>query len=110
MDSAGEEEVIISCAKCGTTPDDVLILTCDHNLCLICAAKNLRREQAKTKHSFQVYIYIYIYIYIDSNMRHLWEPNGARPNISKRTTSNGPRIIPSSKGEYRGDGPLYLQY
>jgi hypothetical protein len=44
----------ISCAKCGNTPDDVLILTCDHNLCLNCAAKNLRREQAKANHSFQV--------------------------------------------------------
>ena len=31
----------VSCAKCGAKPEDVLILTCDHNLCLDCAAKNL---------------------------------------------------------------------
>ncbi len=46
----------ISCAKCGTTPDDVLILTCDHNLCLLCAAKNLRREKGKAHHSFQTVV------------------------------------------------------
>ena len=44
----------ISCAKCGDAPEDVLILTCDHNLCISCAAANLRREQQKSKHSFQV--------------------------------------------------------
>jgi len=31
----------VACAKCSQMPEDVLILTCDHNLCLMCAAKNL---------------------------------------------------------------------
>ena len=53
---SNEEEQIISCAKCGNTPDDVLILTCDHNLCLSCAAKNLKREQAKGNNSYQTII------------------------------------------------------
>jgi hypothetical protein len=53
---SNEEEQIISCAKCGNTPDDVLILTCDHNLCLQCAAKNLKREQAKGNTSYQTII------------------------------------------------------
>lgn len=44
----------ISCAKCGAAPEDVLILTCDHNLCISCAAANLRREQQKSRHTFQV--------------------------------------------------------
>ena len=35
----------VSCAKCGSKPEDVLILTCDHNLCLPCAAKNLSQQQ-----------------------------------------------------------------
>ena len=37
MDSySNQEEEIddVSCAKCGSKPEDVLILTCDHNLCL----------------------------------------------------------------------------
>jgi len=52
------EEEVITCAKCGATPEDVLILTCDHNLCIPCAAANLRREQQKSKHTFQVCSYI----------------------------------------------------
>ena len=31
----------IECAKCHKNPDDVLVLTCEHNLCLDCAAANL---------------------------------------------------------------------
>lgn len=50
------EENVICCSKCGNTPEDVLILTCDHNLCLSCAAANLRREQEKSKHSFQTVV------------------------------------------------------
>lgn len=38
----GEEEDDVSCAKCTKKPEDVLILTCDHNLCLECAALNLQ--------------------------------------------------------------------
>ena len=37
-----DEEEDVSCAKCGKKPEDVLILTCDHNLCLECAALNLQ--------------------------------------------------------------------
>lgn len=37
----------VSCAKCGEFPNDVLILTCDHNLCLMCASMNLKRENMK---------------------------------------------------------------
>lgn len=49
-----EDQTSISCAKCGQTPDDVLILTCDHNLCLPCASSNLKKEVAKGKNSYQV--------------------------------------------------------
>ena len=45
----------LACAKCGGQPDDILILTCDHNLCLLCAARNLQREHKRAQHSFQVY-------------------------------------------------------
>ena len=40
--SNDEEEDDVCCAKCNQRPEDVLILTCDHNLCLECAANNLR--------------------------------------------------------------------
>jgi hypothetical protein len=46
----------MTCAKCGRHPDDILILSCDHNLCLLCAAKNMRREQAKGAHTYHVTI------------------------------------------------------
>jgi hypothetical protein len=46
----------VSCAKCAQTPEDILILTCDHNLCLLCAAKNLQREQKRNMHSFQTVV------------------------------------------------------
>lgn len=39
-----DEEDDVSCAKCGKKPEDVLILTCDHNLCLECAALNLQEQ------------------------------------------------------------------
>lgn len=42
------------CAKCGLVVDETLMLTCDHNLCLTCAAKNLSREENKGIHKFQV--------------------------------------------------------
>ena len=39
------EEATVACAICKTMPDDILILTCDHNLCLNCAAHNLLKQQ-----------------------------------------------------------------
>ena len=42
------------CAKCGLVVEETLMLTCDHNLCLSCAAKNLAREENKGTHKFQV--------------------------------------------------------
>jgi hypothetical protein len=40
-------EEVVSCAKCTKSPEEILILTCDHNLCLYCAARNLMREEGK---------------------------------------------------------------
>lgn len=36
-----------NCAKCGTLPEDILMLTCNHDLCLICSAKNFQKEMQK---------------------------------------------------------------
>lgn len=44
------------CAKCGLVVEETLMLTCDHNLCLTCAAKNLSREENKGIHKYQVII------------------------------------------------------
>lgn len=48
----------VSCAKCGELPNDVLILTCDHNLCLKCASFNLLQQNKKPQdgNSFQTVI------------------------------------------------------
>jgi hypothetical protein len=47
-------ETKIFCSKCGQLVDEALLLICDHNLCLICSAKNLRREESKGIHKFKV--------------------------------------------------------
>jgi len=36
-----------NCAKCGTLPEDILMLTCNHDLCLTCSARNFQREVQK---------------------------------------------------------------
>ena len=53
MEYPPDSEVVL-CAKCEDNPDDILILTCEHNLCLICAAKNLIAQEQKQKNSFSV--------------------------------------------------------
>ena len=45
--SEPREEEAVACARCGQLPNDVLILTCDHNLCLRCASDNLRAQNEK---------------------------------------------------------------
>jgi len=45
-----------SCAKCGQPPEDLLVMSCSHNLCLPCAAKNLAREQGKGLHANQLVV------------------------------------------------------
>ena len=48
--SEPKEEEAVACAKCGQLPNDVLILTCDHNLCLRCASNNLKAQNDKSMH------------------------------------------------------------
>jgi hypothetical protein len=49
-----EFEEKIYCAKCGTLIEETLLLTCEHNLCLSCAAKNLFTEESKNIHKYKV--------------------------------------------------------
>lgn len=35
-----------SCAQCGVFPEDILMLTCNHDLCLICSARLLIKEES----------------------------------------------------------------
>jgi NMD protein affecting ribosome stability and mRNA decay len=44
----------IFCAKCGSLVEETLLLTCEHNLCLSCAAKNLFTEDNKNIHKYKV--------------------------------------------------------
>lgn len=44
----------IFCAKCSNLVEETLLLTCEHNLCLPCAAKNLMREENKNIHKYKV--------------------------------------------------------
>lgn len=54
MSAAGPNAT--NCSRCGTLPDDILVLTCDHNLCLPCSAANLHREELKGQHTFQTVV------------------------------------------------------
>lgn len=36
-----------SCTKCGSLPEDILMLACSHDLCLDCAAERLALESKK---------------------------------------------------------------
>ncbi len=49
-------ETKIFCSKCGLLVEEALLLICDHNLCLTCSSKNLRREESKGIHKFKVNI------------------------------------------------------
>lgn len=35
------------CSKCGSFPEDILMLACSHDLCLNCAAKTLQKSENK---------------------------------------------------------------
>jgi len=51
---------VVLCAMCQDNPDDILILTCDHNLCLTCAAKNLHEQEQRQRNSFSVILKLLI--------------------------------------------------
>jgi len=56
METNDNDQTMVKCAKCEQQTEDVLILTCDHNLCLQCSADNLRREENKDKYSFHTVV------------------------------------------------------
>ena len=35
------------CSKCTNFPEDILMLACGHDLCLLCAAKVFQKSEAK---------------------------------------------------------------
>ncbi|CAD8096776.1 unnamed protein product [Paramecium sonneborni] len=45
---------VSKCSKCSKVPDDILMLTCAHDLCLDCAAKSFSNQQTKKKNKFFV--------------------------------------------------------
>lgn len=52
-----QEDQSTLCSECGNWPEDILILICNHNLCLPCASKNLLRESKKSEHTFQTVVW-----------------------------------------------------
>ncbi|CAD8095977.1 unnamed protein product [Paramecium sonneborni] len=45
---------VSKCSKCLKVPDDILMLTCSHDLCLICAARSFSQQQTKRSKKFFV--------------------------------------------------------
>ena len=46
------------CANCNIMVEESLMLTCEHNLCLLCGSENLKREQRKGNHKYHVILII----------------------------------------------------
>lgn len=40
-----------ACTKCGCMPEDILMLACNHDLCLNCASDRLAFEMKKNKNT-----------------------------------------------------------
>jgi len=51
-----ENQEVYTCVKCGKTPDDILILNCNHNICLDCAAKRVNFLSKNTNGNLQTLI------------------------------------------------------
>ncbi|CAD8195008.1 unnamed protein product [Paramecium octaurelia] len=45
---------VSKCSKCLNVPDDILMLTCSHDLCLLCAAKSFSQQPSKRSKKFFV--------------------------------------------------------
>ena len=52
-----------NCAKCGSLPEDILMLTCNHDLCLVCSAKNYHRELMRNGEKTRVKFFTIIQSY-----------------------------------------------
>ena len=37
----------IYCAKCNNLTEEILLLSCDHNLCILCAAENISKQESR---------------------------------------------------------------
>lgn len=51
-----DDQHLVKCHKCEKLVEDILILTCEHNLCLKCSGENLKRESNKENYSFQAVV------------------------------------------------------
>ncbi|CAD8147852.1 unnamed protein product [Paramecium pentaurelia] len=58
---------ISKCSYCQKVPDDILMLTCNHDLCLDCAAKSFSIQQAKKNKKFFVCDICQLKTELDSN-------------------------------------------
>ena len=56
MDTESQSDSTL-CWDWGCCPDDILILTCNHNLWLMWASKNLKNESLKSQHTFQTVVW-----------------------------------------------------
>lgn len=52
------------CAKCHILVEESLMLTCEHNLCLLCGSENLKREQKKGNYKYHVTKKIIFFLFI----------------------------------------------
>lgn len=54
------------CSKCNNFPEDILMLACGHDLCLLCAAKVFHKA-SEAKYTKQTNVSIKKYLYFPLN-------------------------------------------
>eukprot|EP00742_Colponemidia_sp_Colp-10_P008623 GILJ01009351.1.p1 GENE.GILJ01009351.1~~GILJ01009351.1.p1 ORF type:complete len:426 (-),score=55.03 GILJ01009351.1:103-1380(-) len=54
--SEHEEDDHVYCAKCHEALENALMMSCDHNLCLTCAAKNLQMQLQTSKQPLKIVV------------------------------------------------------
>ena len=50
------KQALLSCIKCGKSPEDILVINCGHNLCLECAANRIYNYSKTNKSNFQTIV------------------------------------------------------
>lgn len=89
-----------ACTKCGCMPEDILMLACNHDLCLNCASDRLAFEMKKNKNTNVTPTYMQVIVCQECHektpldaesinvLKNLIKPTASQP----RTYDTGPAI------------------
>ncbi|CAD8147049.1 unnamed protein product [Paramecium octaurelia] len=103
---------VSKCSYCQKVPDDILMLTCNHDLCLDCAAKSFSNQQAKKHKKFFVCDICQVNTELDSNSIYelekihlasaLHDRSNRKPALVQKVNINSEKQV-KSKSQTRQD-------